>query len=117
MINVGTNQVSAVLRGPYGVFQTSQEARALMESAMKEVISVAEAEKVQLSGQDMEDWYALMSNLSPEGKTSMLQDVEAKRKTEVGMFAGKVMELGKVHGIPTPVNETLFRIIRVIEEK
>lgn len=45
----------------------------------------------------------------------MLQDIEAKRKTEVEMFGGKMIELGKTYGIPTPVNETLFRIIRVIE--
>ena len=32
-------------------------------------------------------------------------------------FAGKAVELGKVHGIPTPVNETLLRIIHVLEER
>jgi len=46
----------------------------------------------------------------------MVQDVEAKRKTEVEMFAGKVIELGKTYGIPTPVNETLFRLIKIIEQ-
>jgi 2-dehydropantoate 2-reductase len=46
----------------------------------------------------------------------MLQDVEAKRKTEVEMFAGKVIELGKKHGIPTPINQTLYRLIKVIEQ-
>ncbi len=50
MINIGVNQASAVLRAPYSVFQTSQEARDLMESAMQEVIMLAEKEKVQLSG-------------------------------------------------------------------
>jgi 2-dehydropantoate 2-reductase len=38
----------------------------------------------------------------------MLQDVEASRKTEVVMFAGKVIELGKRLGVATPVNEQLF---------
>ena len=45
----------------------------------------------------------------------MLQDVEAGRNTEVEMFAGKVIELGRQLGIPTPVNESLFRMIRKIE--
>ncbi|MFQ5841496.1 MAG: ketopantoate reductase family protein [Thermodesulfobacteriota bacterium] len=115
MINVGINQVSAVLRAPYSVFQTSQEARDLMESAMKEVVALAKAAKVHLSEEDMIDWYSLLSGLSPQGKTSMLQDVEAKRKTEVEMFGGKVIELGKTYGIPTPVNQTLFRFIKIIE--
>jgi len=46
----------------------------------------------------------------------MLQDVEAKRKTEVEIFAGKVMELGKQYAVPTPVNETLYRILRITEQ-
>ena len=116
MINVGINQVSAALRAPYSVFQTSQEARELMESAMREVMTIAKAAKVHLSEQDIENWYSFLSGLSPHGKTSMVQDVEAKRKTEVEMFAGKVSELGKTYGIPTPVNQTLFRMIKVMEQ-
>jgi len=115
MINVGINQASAVLRAPYGVFQTSPEARELMDSAMTEVTAVAAAAHVNITGEDIENWYGFMARLSPAGKTSMLQDIEAKRKTEVEMFGGKMIELGKTYGIPTPVNETLFRIIRVIE--
>ena len=46
----------------------------------------------------------------------MLQDVEAGRKTEVEMLAGKVVELGQRYGILTPVNQTVFHIIRVIEQ-
>ena len=45
----------------------------------------------------------------------MLQDVEAGRKTEVEMFAGKVIELGKRHGVPTPINQSLFDLIKDIE--
>jgi 2-dehydropantoate 2-reductase len=116
MINVGTNQVATVLRAPFAVLQTSQEARELMESAMREVMAVAEAKKVQLSQADLDNWFSVLSGLSPEGRPSMLQDVEAKRKTEVEMFAGKMIQLGKAVHISVPVNEVFFRIIRVIEE-
>jgi 2-dehydropantoate 2-reductase len=115
MINVGINQTSAVLRAPYGIFQTSRDAQELMDSAMREVTAIAAAAEIDITEDDINHWYGFLSQLSPEGKTSMLQDVEAKRKTEVEMFAGKMMELGKRYGIPTPVNETLCRIIRVIE--
>ncbi|MDP1991752.1 MAG: 2-dehydropantoate 2-reductase [Syntrophales bacterium] len=117
MINVGINQTSAVLRAPYSVFQTSQEARAFMESAMYEVILLAEKERVQLSMEDIKNWETVLYSLNPEGKTSMLQDVEAHRKTEVEMFAGKVIELGMRHNIPTPVNQKLFDMITEIEGK
>jgi 2-dehydropantoate 2-reductase len=115
MINVGVNQASAAMRAPYGAFQSSPEAQALMETLMREVIVLAEAEGVDLGEQDIRAWYGFMNGLSPEGKTSMLQDIEAGRKTEVEMFAGKVVELGAAHGIPTPVNKTLLHIIHVLE--
>jgi 2-dehydropantoate 2-reductase len=115
MINVGINQSSAVLRAPFNVFQTSRDARAIMESAMREVMTIAEHLKIQLTEKDIENWYAILSGINPDGKTSMLQDIEAGRKTEVEMFAGKVVELGEKYGIPTPVNQTLLRIIKVME--
>jgi len=115
MINVGINQASAALRAPYSVFQTSQEARQLMQSAMEEVITLAGKEGVLLTRKDLENWHAVLSSLNPQGKTSMLQDVEAGRKTEVEMFAGKVIELGKRHGVSTPINQSLFDLIKEIE--
>lgn len=115
MINVGINQASAVLGGSYGVFQTTPQARELMASAMKEVIRLAAEVGVYLTAEDVEKWHAVLDSLNPSGKTSMLQDVEAGRKTEVEMFAGKVIELGKRHGVPTPVNEKLFEEIRRLE--
>ncbi len=115
MINVGVNQASAVLGASYGVFQTSPDAQALMETAMREVIALAEAAHVDLGEQDIRDWYTFLHTLAPDGRTSMLQDVQAGRKTEVEIFAGKVVALSQQYGVPTPVNETLLRIIRVME--
>ncbi|MHB8090872.1 MAG: ketopantoate reductase family protein [Syntrophales bacterium] len=115
MINVGINQASAVLRAPYGVFRTPGEARELMESAMREVIMLAGRENVSLSEEDINAWGVVLAGLNPAGKTSMLQDVEAGRKTEVEMFAGKVIELGVRHGVSTPVNQRLSEMIRAIE--
>jgi 2-dehydropantoate 2-reductase len=115
MVNVGVNQVSAVARAPYGLFQRSKAARELMESAMREVIAIAKAAGVDLSEDDIQNWFSVLQSLSPDGKTSMLQDVEAGRKTEVEMFAGEVNRLGESYGIPTPVNQTLYRFIKVIE--
>ncbi|MBN1564271.1 MAG: ketopantoate reductase family protein [Anaerolineae bacterium] len=116
MINVGINQASAVLRAPYGVFQTSEHAQAIMETAMREVIAVAQAEQVNLGEEDITNWYTVLNTLHPEGKTSMLQDIEARRTTEVDIFAGKMLALGAQHNIPTPVNETLLHAIKVFEQ-
>jgi 2-dehydropantoate 2-reductase len=117
MINVGVNQASAVLRAPYGVFQASADARALMRSLMTEVVVLAEKAGIDLKEEDIDEWERILASLSPTGKTSMLQDVEAGRKTEVEIFAGKVVSLAAAYGLTAPVNETVRRIIAVIQSR
>jgi len=117
MVNVGMNQASAVMGAPYGVFQTSPEARALMTSLMEEVIALAQPAGVNLVEEDVNEWEKVLKTLSPDGKTSMLQDMEAGRKTEVEVFGGKVVQLARQYDVPVPVNETLLRIIQVLERR
>ena len=116
MVNVGVNQASAVLRAPYGVFQRSAEAREVLTELMEEVIALAGPAGVDLTMADMEEWERVLARLAPEAKTSMLQDVEAGRKTEVEIFAGKVVALGRQYGVPTPANRLMLHLLRVIEE-
>lgn len=119
MLNVGVNQVTAVTRRPYAILKPENilpETRELVDGAMREVIAVAKAEGIELTDKDIETVYRTMDALADGGKTSMCQDVEAGRKTEVELFSGTVIELGKKRGIPVPVNETLYRELRTIEQ-
>ena len=115
MLNVGVNQTSAVLRCSYGLLQNSREARSVMRKAMEEAAAVARHEGVTLTENDIEDGFARVDKMSPEGMTSMAQDVAARRKTEVELFGATVAGLGKIHGVPTPVNEVLCSLITAIE--
>ncbi|WP_223068323.1 ketopantoate reductase family protein [Paenibacillus caui] len=115
MINVGINQSSAVLRGRYGVFQTDEHARKLMDSAMREVIRISGKAGVNLKEDDLEQWYKVLETMNPASRTSMLEDIESGRTTEVDIFAGTVCELGEKYGIETPVNRALFHIIKAME--
>jgi 2-dehydropantoate 2-reductase len=116
MINVGINQVSAVLRAHYGVFQKAGEARELMEMAFREVILLSQKMGINLDEDDIQNSIRVINTLSPEGKTSMLQDIEAGRKTEVELFAGTVIELGRRYEVATPVNDILWLMIRSLEQ-
>jgi 2-dehydropantoate 2-reductase len=115
MVNVGMNQASAAMRAPYGVFQAKEAARDLMKALMLEVIPLAAAEGVDLKEADVAEWLTILPTLAPSGKTSMLQDIEAGRKTEVEIFGGRIVALGRRHDIPTPVNQTLLQIIQMLE--
>jgi 2-dehydropantoate 2-reductase len=115
MLNVGVNQAVAVLACDYGGVQREGTARDAMTSAMREALTLARAEGVDLAEDDLSYWLNVLSTLNPAGKPSMRQDLEAGRKSEVGLFAGTVLELGKKHGIDCPVNRMLFDRITAIE--
>lgn len=115
MINVGINQCSAVLRANYGVFQTNVEARNLLESTILEVVKLSEKTGVNLNNTDIKKWYEVLYSMNPSSKTSMLQDIESGRRTEVDMFSGTVCKLGEKYKMDTPVNRTLYNIIKVME--
>ena len=105
LCNVGVNQTVSLFEGTYRSVQQEGEAREMMNAAMRETILVANAEGIDLSEKDLEDWVTIIDGLNPDGEPSMRQDSKAGRKTEVVLFAGTVCELGKKHGIATPVND------------
>ncbi len=117
MCNVGVNQVVAVYEGDYGDVQREGEPRETMISAMKEVMALSEKEGISLTEEDLEYWLKIIDSLSPEGKPSMRQDLEAGRYSELELFAGTVLELGKKHGVSTPVNRKLYDLIKNFESK
>lgn len=115
MMNTGVNQASAVLKAAYGIFQKNQPARELMRMAAEEVLLLSRYVGANLEVSDMEKFLNIIDGLNPLGKTSMLQDIEAGRESEVDSFAGTVIALGKKYGIHTPVNNIMAQIIRSIE--
>lgn len=115
MLNVGVNQVSAVLHAPYGAFRDNPHVRGLAIQAAEEVIALAGPAGVHLQRADLDRGLAVVDSLDPAGKTSMLQDVEAGRETEVDLFAGTVVALGRQYDVPTPVNDTLLALIKAID--
>ena len=117
MLNVGVNQTSAVLGTPYGALQKEGAAREIAISAMKEVVTLARYEGVALRETDIDDSLKVLGTLSPDGKCSMLQDMEAQRRTEVAIFGGTVLALGEKHGVAAPVNGMLVRLIAAKEEQ
>ena len=57
------------------------------------------------------------ATFSPEARFSTLQDLDAGRHTEIDMFSGALIRMGKELGIPTPYNEYTYHMIKALEEK
>ena len=115
MVNVGMNQVSSVMNLTYGAFRRNDEAMARMHRAQREVIAVARASGVPMTQEDIARWDRQLASLSPDGFSSTLQDVRARRKTEVELYGEEICRLGRALGVPTPENQALAEEIRRIE--
>lgn len=109
ILNVGINQTSAWFRADYGMIQRSPHMLAFAETLMKEARSVACAEGIERTELILPRAMHTILSMPPEVKTSMLQDVEGARTTEVDLFAGEICRLGKKHGIPTPLNQQVWQ--------
>lgn len=117
MCNVAENQIAAILGIPFGAWHCDEHANHLREMAMREVIAIANKKGIPLGEQDMVEQGERLKKINKDGRPSTLQDIEAGRKTEVDMFAGTVMRLGKEVGVATPVNEFMYHAIKVLEDK
>lgn len=116
MSNIGENMTCALLGVPFKAFQASAHANAIKNMAKREVLAVAEALGIPLTEEVIRE-QDRRPYTAPYNRPSTLQDLDAGKKTEVDMFAGTVVRLGRKLGIPTPVNELFYHGIRVLEEK
>ncbi len=118
MCNVSENQTAAVLGIPFGAWSgVSEHATEIREMVMREVVAVAQKKGIDLSEKDIQNQREVIKRLPYQNKPSTLQDIESGRKTEVDMFAGTMVRLGRETGVPTPLNEFLYHAIHVLEEK
>lgn len=117
MLNVGVNQAVMIYEGTYETIQRPGEARNLMLSAMKEVMTVAQKEHINITEKDFDDYVKLVDSLNPDGMPSMRQDGLAHRKSEVELFAGTIVALAKKHGFDVPVNQEIYDTVIKMESK
>lgn len=110
LINVTFNSLSAITRSTYGGFNYDVMKK-LSRQVGREVIAVANAEGIKLTEEHLESDIALMCSHDPYGKTSMLQDMEAKRLSENQFFCGTIIKLAEKHSIPVPCCEFLCDLI------
>ncbi|MFV0162502.1 2-dehydropantoate 2-reductase [Empedobacter falsenii] len=116
LVNVVANQLTFLLEFPYGAFKTNQHLDKLMDLLSEEVIVVGKAHGVQIGDKEVDRMKATLKIVDEKGKTSMLQDREAKRYSEVDEFSGEIIALGKQYGIATPYNELVYNMVKAVEE-
>jgi 2-dehydropantoate 2-reductase len=117
--NAALNPLGALLAVHYGALPEQAESRALMDAVIDEAFAVARAEGVPLpwstAAAYREEFYGRLVPATYDHRSSMLQDVERGRRTEIDAINGEVWHRGAAHGIETPVNATLTRLIHLVE--
>ena len=116
-LNLFSNQASTILNMNFGELKENKNFINFAKNIIKEIRLIAQAEGVNNLENLEKDALDFLSRMCDEGKTSMHQDILAGRKTEVDIFAGEIIKLGKKYGIETPYNQIMYEMIKILEEK
>jgi 2-dehydropantoate 2-reductase len=116
IFNAATNPIGALTGLTHGRVCEDPALRALVTALVDEGKAVAAAQGIELD-EDPEELidYAARPEVAYDHKASMLQDVEAKRETEIDYLNGGIVRFGQEHGVPTPLNEAVTALIKGLE--
>jgi 2-dehydropantoate 2-reductase len=104
--------LNALTRLPLGKWRDDPDLLALYVEAMRETVSVGVAEGVRLPSDIVDRTLTQMRSMPPHHTTSMGNDLNRGNRLELPWFAGKVVELGRRHGIKTPVNGFIYAALK-----
>ena len=114
--NAALNPLGALLGVPYGYLPDDPDARSLMDQVIDEAFAVARASGIALrwpdAGAYRADFYGALVPSTAAHRSSMLQDLERGRPTEIDAINGWVARRGAELGVPVPINTTLTHVIR-----
>jgi 2-dehydropantoate 2-reductase len=104
--------LTALLHRPNGALLEDEHSRELMAEAARETAVVAAALGVRLPYRDAAEQAAEVARRTAANHSSMLQDILRGAPTEIDAINGAVAEVGRRAGLDTPVNRTLWRLVR-----
>jgi 2-dehydropantoate 2-reductase len=116
IFNAATNPLGALTGLTHGRVCEQPALRALASRLVDEGKAVAAAQGIELDS-DPEKLidYAARKDVGYDHKASMLQDVEARRQTEVDYLNGGITDFGRRLDVPTPTNETIWALVKGVE--
>ena len=116
IFNAATNPLGALTGLTHGRVCEQPPLRRLVTQLVDEGKAVAEAQAIALDA-DPEELidYAARPDVAYDHKASMLQDVEARRATEVDFLNGGIAEFGRRHGIATPGHDAIWALVKGVE--
>jgi len=116
IFNAATNPLGALTGLTHGRVCEREDLRALVTNLVNEGKAVAAAQAIRLDA-DPEELidHAARKDVAYDHRASMLQDVEARRATEIDYLNGGIVRFGREHGVATPLNEAVWALVKGVE--
>jgi len=112
--NAAVNPLSALIRKTNAELLADAPACRIADGLAREVARVASAAGVPISEEDAVRQWRAMAALTGTNRSSMLQDVEAGRATEVDAISGAVAREGERRGVPAPLNQAMTLLVSAV---
>lgn len=114
-VNVGINAITALTGIRNGFIAAMPVARELCRAAVEEAMRVARA-KGFVMPEDMVERVLAIAQATAVNRSSMGQDVDHRKRTEIDAINGAIVALGEQLHLPTPVNQTLVQLVKILED-
>jgi len=116
LMNCAYNAISALGRSRYGRMTARAEIRGIMRHAIEEAVAVARADAIPLPVENFVEMGWKLTETMGNATSSTAQDIARGKRTEIDSLNGYIVRRGAALGVPTPVNQTLHGLIKLLEE-
>jgi len=117
LVNCGINPVGALTGFKNGEVYRNPQLRSLVIKLVEEAVAIVKALGIELTTEDPVRYALGTAKATGNNINSMLQDIRARKRTEIDSITGEIIRLGKELGIKTPSNESVYALIKAIESK
>src|ERR1700722_4220191 len=108
----GNASIMALARQPIGRLRDDPDLRPIFIAAYRETIDVGRARGVELPADALDRILEFTGHAPPAMKPSMALDLERGNRLELPWLGGKVAELGRELGVPTPTHRTMYALLK-----
>jgi 2-dehydropantoate 2-reductase len=115
VINVGINALTALIGEPNGRLMDFEETRLLMADLVAEALAVADARGIRLTYAEPLSMVQEVARKTGANRSSMLQDFDRGRETEIEFINGAIVREAAALGIPVPVNAAVTRLVKALD--
>jgi 2-dehydropantoate 2-reductase len=115
LVNCAYNAISGLAQMPYARLAEQADIRALQDDVVREVIAVAAASGLTLPLDASLDAVRRIAVGMPQQLSSTAQDMARRKPSEIDHLNGYIARRGRELGVPTPVNRTLYALVKLVE--